>query len=1327
MADSILPTAVILTALRVEYEAVRAHLTDIETLEHTSGTRAERGQLPGTSWYVALAEIGEGTLTAAALTERVNTWLAPQALFFVGVAGGLKDDIDIGDVVVATKIYAIHGGKQTPEGFFVRPEAWRSSHRLEQAARHALRGTEYQAHFKPIAVGDVVLADAESAIARHIHEHYNDAVAFEMEGAGVAQAAHLTGTLDTLIIRGISDKADKSKHERDAEGSQPKAARSAADAAIAVLQKLKPPYAAALDGEGRGSTLPSSPGWPARLGSQGLLIWTSELFAAGMADPDDTSEPPERDKANNVPGSLRQDDAVDAGLLQAGRLPYLQRQFESIGRQFDDWVAGCRQRRGEGKLKVFWIVGEPGPERSKALLAVVSRAQSAGRTVYDPGRNLDLASEVIAELGHAELPVEPALVPVDLPAPEPSNGWTKLREVRDGVRRRKSARKDPDPVLVVGGTAAQVQTAHGILQSSIEIEPFDVKGRPYPQLRVELRTERLESPSLSAEHIFNQGLPATAPQLFGREEELATLRDAWLSGETRIQSVVALGGVGKSALVNAWLREMRDRDYLGAEKVFAWSFYSQGTRENLVSAGTFVTSALKWLGDEAPPSQSPAVEGTRLAKLIREHHLLLILDGLEPLQYPETAPHVGGQIKDVSITALLRELAMPGWAGLCLITTRVPLTDDLTPRGRSAPATVAKLELGNLAPPTGAALLQSLIGRQDDVAAAEQAVRDVHGHALSVNLLGRYLRDVHAGQLSGRFELQNLTTAVADGGHAQRIMEKYAEWLEGDQRIGELAILSIIGLFDRPAPYTAIEAVLADTELGRSAPGLDEIGSAEWVQYVAKLREMGLLSSETAGLPDTLDAHPLVREHFRDRLQSKANDLWTTGNRALYSYYKHRAPELPDNAGDMSLLYAAVNHGCVIGLQQEVFDTVIEPRVWRDPREFFSTRVLGMTGSEVVALSNYFQMPSWTKLRKDTGLSPRAQLLVMSTAALRLRQLGRLDDARASCSEVDRAVELPAKEAAQTMAADASEKEIARHAAYASSLHCELQVIGGQLGPARESAKRAIRLADRCDDAYFKMYARSCLAEVDFMEGDFDEAGEWFAEAETVAWEQASNLPFLYSQNLYRYGYFAIETGGAARLLADAEQKPGWGLAGIKSSPLSRAIQKLILGAARRSQVEQDALGSEHLATASTLMDDAIVMFRGAGYTDYIVRGLLERAHLLRIRRQPEDYANALDDLDEAQAEITRGGMKLLAADESLERVACHLAFWPTATREHQAKVSASDTLAEAEQRVRSLQYWRRRPMLAELKRHARNYGTGWSSAQRKMSTTPRVAGSGDT
>jgi len=234
------PTVVVLTALSLEYEAVLGHLDDDvrKRVHEQYGTRAEVARLPGTPWDVALVEMGEGALTAAAFTERVVTWLKPQAVIFVGVAGSLKKDIPVGDVVIATKVYGIHGGKETPKGFLVRPEAWHSSHRLEQAARHALRRDPH-VHFKPIATGDVVLASARSALMEHLRTHYNDAAAIEMEGAGVVQAVELAGG-DALVIRGISDRANAAKSRKDEEGWQPRAAENAAAAAVAVLRELMP-------------------------------------------------------------------------------------------------------------------------------------------------------------------------------------------------------------------------------------------------------------------------------------------------------------------------------------------------------------------------------------------------------------------------------------------------------------------------------------------------------------------------------------------------------------------------------------------------------------------------------------------------------------------------------------------------------------------------------------------------------------------------------------------------------------------------------------------------------------------------------------------------------------------------------------------------------------------------------------------------------------------------------------------------------------------------------------------------------------------------------
>lgn len=257
-----MPTAVILTALSLEYDAVRAHLTGVQERAHPGGTLAETGRLPGSAWRIALVEIGEGARNAAALTQHVIDWLDPAAVVLVGVAGSLREEIAIGDVVVATKVYAIHGAKETEDGTRVRPEAWFPSHRLTQAARSALRGRT-GVHFKPVAVGDIVIAHSGSPTTAHIARHFNDAVAIETEGSGVLHAARL-GNLDALVVRGISDRADSRKTLADASGTQPDAARNAAEAAVAILRKAVPATrtatgAAAHAANGAATGLPPEP------------------------------------------------------------------------------------------------------------------------------------------------------------------------------------------------------------------------------------------------------------------------------------------------------------------------------------------------------------------------------------------------------------------------------------------------------------------------------------------------------------------------------------------------------------------------------------------------------------------------------------------------------------------------------------------------------------------------------------------------------------------------------------------------------------------------------------------------------------------------------------------------------------------------------------------------------------------------------------------------------------------------------------------------------------------------------------------------------------
>jgi hypothetical protein len=139
---------------------------------------------------------------------------------------------------------------------------------------------------------------------------------------------------------------------------------------------------------------------------------------------------------------------------------------------------------------------------------------------------------------------------------------------------------------------------------------------------------------LGPEKISVARLPITGSDVFGREEDVAFLNDAWANQHVNVVTIVAWAGVGKSTLVNHWLRRMAAEHYRSAELVFGWSFYRQGTSGATSSADEFLDATLAWFGDPDPRIGTAWEKGERLAKLIAHRRTLLVLDGLEPLQNP---------------------------------------------------------------------------------------------------------------------------------------------------------------------------------------------------------------------------------------------------------------------------------------------------------------------------------------------------------------------------------------------------------------------------------------------------------------------------------------------------------------------------------------------------------------------------------------------------------------------------------------------------------------------------------------------------------------------
>ncbi len=291
--------------------------------------------------------------------------------------------------------------------------------------------------------------------------------------------------------------------------------------------------------------------------------------------------------------------------------------------------------------------------------------------------------------------------------------------------------------------------------------------------------------------------------LFGRDNWLDALDAAWANPTLNVYTLVAWGGVGKTSLVAHWVSErMAAKGWPGVDRYFDWSFYSQGTGESRqTSSDLFIQEALKFFDDPDPTTGSPWERGERLAGLVRRHRTLLVLDGIEPLQYPVNDPQAG-RLKDQALEALLHSLAADN-PGLCLVTTREHL------KNIESHATTEEQKLDKLVKEAAIALLRHLqvVGTEAEL---EAASKDAGGHALTLQLLGRFLADAHGGDIRRYKEIKFEEADLEHQGRsAFKVMIAYERWLQsaGPERARELAVLRLTGLFDRPMSHDCLQAL----------------------------------------------------------------------------------------------------------------------------------------------------------------------------------------------------------------------------------------------------------------------------------------------------------------------------------------------------------------------------------------------------------------------------------------------------------------------------------------------------------------------------------------
>jgi len=747
-------------------------------------------------------------------------------------------------------------------------------------------------------------------------------------------------------------------------------------------------------------------------------------------------------------------------------------------------------------------------------------------------------------------------------------------------------------------------------------------------------------------------LPGATARLFGRESELARLDSLFGAGPPLRRGGVLLwvapGGVGKSALPRRWIESQA---WPAGTRFIGHSFYSQGSRDQTVSARAFLLRALAALGDAPEPTTSDHDLGRLLAERAAAAPTLLALDGLEPLQQAADDPKLRGRLKDQGIAALLEGLGRAPGEALCLASSRLPIPDPLI---ETQPG-FRQIDLGVL-PRAGAVELiaaRGIAGTPEQLAAMAQRCAD---HPLALILAAELTHSFLGNQAAG-FLARHWPVLAGEGPerHAQTVMGWLDAALRDEHAALDRALVRVLGLFDRPAPWGAIRALadLTPPIAGLTEP-LHAASESELDESLARLRQWGLadrggegyLDLEADRMSALLDAHPLVREHFGRALEQESPAAWRAAHGLLFDWFRALPEkEQPDSLEGLEPPYRAVGHGCRAGRYAQALDEVYRDRIHHGGQGYTLFQ-LGAISSDLSVLSGFFP-EGWSRPPVTGDLSEVWRSWLISTVAFCLMSLGRLDDA---------------------LGPRRMRREQTREAGDWSNFCMSTENLVDLLTPlghwreaesvAREAVEAAGRIADRNMARERQLMALSCLGRARHGQGRPVDAVQAFAEAEAVQAHLAPHLPTLVSLCGFDYAQLLLEQARtpAERLAVLERARASLAFAESAGHLLSIALAHCTIGQALAGPDGSVAEPDGEAREAGAALDLAIKTMRRASKVDFLPVLYLARA---RHRRTQGDPSGARADLDAAVAISTPPGMRtylaesaLLAGQLALDRVA---------------------------------------------------------------------------
>ncbi|MEO5331571.1 MAG: hypothetical protein H7839_06065 [Magnetococcus sp. YQC-5] len=475
-------------------------------------------------------------------------------------------------------------------------------------------------------------------------------------------------------------------------------------------------------------------------------------------------------------------------------------------------------------------------------------------------------------------------------------------------------------------------------------------------------------------------VPGRIECLFGRKGQLEALDREVDSGKRQI-AWIGPGGMGKSSLVRWWLGR---RKWRAKYRLFAHSFYSQGSRNQGISSRLLLEEWLGEYGVETSTDQKDFTLGAEFASKLAGEPTILILDGLEPIQLGGADEALRGNLIDPGIQGLLTTLADHPGDNICLITSRESLTD---PDIRESPV-FAELSLPPLTNEGARELLRHQGISGDDIE-LDQISRSCSHHAFALTLAAAFIY-TFAMRKAGRF-LASQWSLDADREPAQNILA----WFDGalaqtnEKLMREL--LRILGLFDRPFGWDALMALRDGYGMDGLNNRLKEAGAHEIVSAVARLRQWHLMHVDLTEEEPDIDAHPIVREFFGERLKQENLDAYRSAHQRLWSHFIDISVPTPYSIRDMGTFIHAIAHGCKGRDPATVYFETYHRRMTNNRRSHLRQQ-LGAYTSLLSVLSNFFPNGFLAPM-ECFPIPPFSRGMLCSDVSLLLANLGRLSEA----------------------------------------------------------------------------------------------------------------------------------------------------------------------------------------------------------------------------------------------------------------------------------------------------------------------------------------------